>query len=158
MTERTLIIIKPDAVQRHLVGRIMTRFEEKGLQLVAAKLLHISEDMAREHYAEHEGRPFFEPAVRFMSAAPSLVMILQGEGVINMARKMIGSTFGFEAAAGTIRGDFGRSERYNLIHGSDSSESAKKEIEMFFAPDEILEYDLSDARWLHVKKRGGPKK
>jgi nucleoside-diphosphate kinase len=85
-------------------------------------------------------------------------MILQGEGVINMARKMIGSTFGFEATAGTIRGDFGRSERYNLVHGSDNSESAKKEIEMFFAPDEILEYDLSDARWLYVRKRGGPKK
>jgi len=157
MIERTLIIIKPDAVQRHLAGRIITRFEEKGLQLVAAKLLHISEDTARQHYAAHEDQPFFEPAVKFMSAAPSLAMIWQGESVINMSRKMIGSTFGFEAAAGTIRGDFGRSERYNLIHGSDSHESAEKEIGMFFAPDEILDYDLSDARWLYVQ-RGRPKK
>ena len=157
MIERTLIIIKPDAVQRHLAGRIITRLEEKGLQLVAAKLLHISEDMARQHYAAHEDQPFFEPAVKFMSAAPSLAMIWKGESVINMSRKMIGSTFGFEAVAGTIRGDFGRSERYNLIHGSDSHESAEKEIGMFFAPEEILDYDLSDARWLYVQ-RGLPKK
>jgi len=157
MIERTLIIIKPDAVQRHLAGRIITRFEEKGLQLVAAKLLHISEDMARQHYAAHKDQPFFEPAVKFMSAAPSLAMIWKGESVINMSRKMIGSTFGFEAVAGTIRGDFGRSERYNLIHGSDSHESAEKEIGMFFAPEEILDYDLSDARWLYVQ-RGRPKK
>ena len=157
MTERTLIIIKPDAVQRHLAGRIIVRFEEKGLQLVAAKLVQITEEMARRHYAAHEGKPFFEAAVKFMSAAPSLAMIWRGEGVIDMSRKMMGSTFGFDAAAGTIRGDFGRSERYNLIHGSDSHESAEKEIGMFFAPEEILDYDLSDARWLYVQ-RGRPKK
>ena len=157
MTERTLIIIKPDAVQRHLAGRIIVRFEEKGLQLVAAKLVQITEEMARRHYPAHEDKPFFEPAVKFMSAAPSLVMTWQGEGVINMSRKMIGSTFGFDAVAGTIRGDFGRSERYNLIHGSDSPESAEKEIEMFFAPNEILDYEFSDARWLCVQ-RGGPRK
>ncbi len=152
MTERTLVIIKPGGVQRHLAGRIITRVEEKGLQLVAAKLVHISEDMARQHYAAHKDEPFFEPAVKFMSAAPSLVMIWQGDGVINMSRKMIGSTLGFDAVAGTIRGDFGRSERYNLIHGSDSPESAEKEIKMFFAPDEVLDYEFSDDRWLYVKK------
>ncbi len=157
MIERTLIIVKPDAVQRHLAGRIITRFEEKGLQFVAVKLMQITEEMARRHYAAHKDQPFFEPAVRFMSAAPSLVMIWQGESVINMSRKMIGSTFGFDAVAGTIRGDFGRSERYNLIHGSDSPESAEKEIEMFFEPDEILDYEFSDARWLYVQ-RGGPKR
>ena len=157
MTERTLIIIKPDGVQRHLVGRITARFEEKGLQLVAVKLVQMTEEMARQHYAAHENKPFFEPAVKFMSASPSLVMIWQGEGVINMSRKMIGNTFGFDAVAGTIRGDFGRSERYNLIHGSDSPESAEKEIEMFFAPNEILDYEFSDARWLCVQ-RGGPRK
>ena len=157
MTERTLIITKPDAVQRHLAGRIIARFEEKGLQLVAVKLVQITEEMARQHYAAHKDRPFFGPAVKFMSAAPSLVMIWQGEGVINMSRKMIGNTFGFDAVAGTIRGDFGRSERYNLIHGSDSPEAAEKEIKMFFAPDEILDYEFSDARWLYVP-RSGPKK
>ncbi len=157
MTERTLIIIKPDGVQRHLAGRIIARFEEKGLQFLAAKLAHISEDMARRHYAAHKDQPFFEPAVKFMSAAPSLVMIWRGEGVISMSRKMMGSTFGFDALPGTIRGDFGRSERYNLIHGSDSPESAEEEIKMFFAPDEILDYEFSDARWLYVK-RVGPNK
>ena len=157
MTERTLIIIKPDGVQRHLAGRIIARFEEKGLQLVAAKLVHISEDMARQHYAAHKDKPFFEPAVKFMSASPSLAMIWSGESAINMSRKMMGSTFGFDALPGTIRGDFGRSERYNLIHGSDSPESAEKEIGMFFAPEEILDYEFSDARWLYVK-RDGPKK
>ena len=157
MAERTLIIIKPDGVQRHLAGRIITRFEEKGFQLVAAKLVQISEQMARHHYAAHEGKSFFEPAVKFMSASPSFVMIWEADGIIDMSRKMMGNTFGFDALPGTIRGDFGRSERYNLIHGSDSPESAEKEIEMFFSPDEILDYEFSDAGWLRVKG-GGPKK
>lgn len=152
MTERTLIIIKPDGVQRHLAGRIIARFEDKGLQLVAARLVQISEETARRHYAAHEGKPFFEPAVKFVSSSPSLVMVWQGEGVIEMARKMVGSTFGFEALPGTIRGDFGRSERYNLIHGSDSPESAEAEIKMFFKPDEILDYEFSDSDWLYVKR------
>lgn len=157
MAERTLIIIKPDAVQRHLAGRIITRFEEKGFRLVAVKLVHISEQMARRHYAAHEGKPFFEPAVKFMSSSPSLVMIWEADGIIDMSRKMVGSTFGFDAMPGTIRGDFGRSERFNLIHGSDSPESAEREIEMFFSPDEILDYEFSDVDWLRVKG-GGPKK
>jgi nucleoside-diphosphate kinase len=157
MAERTLIIIKPDAVQRHLTGRIIARFEDKGFQLVAVKLVQISKQMARLHYAAHEGKPFFEPAVKFMSSSPSLVMIWQADGIIDMSRKMIGETFGFDAGPGTIRGDFGRSERYNLIHGSDSSESAEKEIEMFFSPDEILDYEFSDIDWLRVKG-GGPKR
>ncbi len=152
MAQRTLIIIKPDGVQRHLAGRIITRFEQKGFKLVAAKLVQICEETARRHYAAHEGKPFFEPAVKFMSAAPSLVMIWEADDIINMSRKMMGSTFGFDALPGTIRGDFGRSERYNLIHGSDSPESAEKEIGMFFSPDEILDYELSDDRWLYVKK------
>lgn len=152
MPERTLIIIKPDGVQRRLIGRIIARFEDKGLKLVAAKLIHISEELARRHYAAHEGKPFFEPAVKFMSASPSLVMVWQAEEVIDMTRKMMGKTFGFDALPGTIRGDFGRSERYNLIHGSDSPESAEKEISMFFAPDEVLDYEFSDADWLRVKR------
>ncbi|MEA3225250.1 MAG: nucleoside-diphosphate kinase [Planctomycetota bacterium] len=157
MTERTLIIIKPDGVQRRLAGRIIARFEDKGLQLVAAKLVQISEDMARRHYAAHKDKPFFEPAVKFVSSSPSLAMIWQGDGVINMSRKMIGGTFGFDALPGTIRGDFGRSERYNIIHGSDSPKSAEEEIKMFFKPDEILDYEFSDAPWLYVKK-ARPKK
>lgn len=157
MAERTLIIIKPDAVQRHLAGRIIARFESKGLKLVAAKFMRISEELARRHYAAHRDKPFFEPAVTFMSSAPSLLMVWEADGVVDMARKMIGSTFGYDAQPGTIRGDFGCSQRYNLIHGSDSSESAEKEIGLFFTPDEIVNYNLADSPWLY-SPRLGPKK
>jgi nucleoside-diphosphate kinase len=157
MAERTLIIIKPDAVQRHLAGGIIARFESKGIKLVAAKFLQIPEELARRHYAAHRDKPFFEPAVTFMSSAPSLLMVWQADGVVDMARKMIGSTFGYDAQPGTIRGDFGCSQRYNLIHGSDSPESAEKEINLFFKPEELVDYNLADACWLY-SPRLGPKK
>jgi nucleoside-diphosphate kinase len=114
MTERTLIIIKPDAVQRQLMGKILTRFEEKGLKVVAAKFMHISQELARKHYAVHEGKPFFEGVVRYLSSAPVLVLVLEAEGVIAMSRKLMGETFGNEATPGTIRGDFGACRGYNL--------------------------------------------
>jgi nucleoside-diphosphate kinase len=157
MAERTLIIIKPDAVQRHLAGRIIARFESKGLKLVAAKFVQIPEGLARRHYAAHQDKPFFEPAVTFMSSSPSLLMVWEADGAVDMARKMIGSTFGYEAQPGTIRGDFGCSQRYNLIHGSDSPESAEKEIELFFRPEELVDYNLADAPWLY-SPRLSPKK
>ena len=157
MTERTLIIIKPDAIQRHLAGQIILRLERKGLKLVAAKCMRIPVELVRRHYAAHRNKPFFAPAVKFMTSAPSLVMIWEADGCIDIVRKMIGSTFGYEAQPGTIRGDFGCSQRYNLIHGSDSSESALDEIKMFFESDEIVDYELSDASWLY-SKRIGPKK
>jgi len=147
--ERTLIIIKPDGMQRHLIGLILTRFEQKGLQLVAARLMHISESLARRHYAVHEGKPFFEGVVRYLSSSPSLVMVWQGPGAIQIARKLMGPTFGCDAEPGNIRGDFGCSRGYNLIHGSDSPESAKYEIELYFKPEEIVKYDFSDAAWLY---------
>jgi nucleoside-diphosphate kinase len=149
MMERTLIIIKPDGMQRHLIGFILTRFEQKGIQLVAAKLMRISESLARRHYAVHEGKPFFEGVVRYLSSSPSLVMVWQGPGAIQIARKLMGPTFGCDAEPGTIRGDFGCSRGYNLIHGSDSPESAKYEIELYFKPEEIVKYDFSDAAWLY---------
>ncbi|MHC4508114.1 MAG: nucleoside-diphosphate kinase [Planctomycetota bacterium] len=149
MAERTLIIIKPDAVQRHLAGRIIARLERKGLKLVAAKLMQIPEEVARRHYAAHRDRPFFEPAVKFMTSAPSLLMVWEADGIVDMARKIIGSTLGYDAQPGTIRGDFGCSQRYNLIHGSDSPESAEKEIALFFTPDEIIDYNLVDSPWLY---------
>jgi len=136
MTERTLIIIKPDAVQRQLMGKIITRFEEKGLKIVAAKFMQISDELARKHYAVHEGKPFFEGVVGFLSASPSLVMVLQAEGVINMTRKLMGKTFGNEAEPGTIRGDFGACRGYNLVHGSDCPETAAYEIGLYFKPKE----------------------
>ncbi|MBN2313233.1 MAG: nucleoside-diphosphate kinase [Sedimentisphaerales bacterium] len=152
MTERTLVIIKPDGVQRHLVGEIISRFERKGLKLVAAKLMLIPEALARRHYAAHQGKPFFEPAVTFMASSPSLLMVWEADGVIDIVRKMLGSTFGYDAQPGTLRGDFGCSQRYNLVHGSDSPPSARNEINLFFTPDEIIDYELSDARWLYSKK------
>lgn len=149
MAERTLIIIKPDAVQRQLIGRIISRFEDKGLKIVAAKLMQISEALARKHYAVHEGKPFFEGVVGYMSSSPVLVMVLEADGVIGMARKLMGKTFGNEAEPGTIRGDFGASRGYNLVHGSDSPDSAAYEIALYFAPDEVIDYDLNNKDWLY---------
>ena len=149
MAERTLIIIKPDGVQRHLAGEIISRFEKKGLKLVAAKFMQISRDLAERHYAVHKDKPFFEGVVEYISSSPSLVMVWEADGVIDMARKMMGATFGYEAEAGTIRGDYSCSRGYNLIHGSDSSESAEYEIGLYFSDDEIVDYSFSDADWLY---------
>ena len=149
MAERTLIIIKPDGIQRHLAGQIITRLERKGFKLVAAKFMQIPEELARRLYAVHQGKTFFERAVKYISSAPSLVMVWEADGIINMVRKMMGDTFGYDAQPGTIRGDFSCSRRYNLIHGSDSPESAQHEIELFFTQDEMTGYELSDAHWLY---------
>jgi len=151
MAERTLVIIKPDCIQRHLAGEIIGRFEKKGFKLVAAKFMQISEELARQVYAVHQGKPFFEGLVKFLSSAPVLVMVWEAEDVIDMARKMMGATFGYDAEPGTIRGDFSCSKRYNLIHGSDSAESAEREIKLFFRSDEIVDYKLTDSDWLYGK-------
>lgn len=149
MIERTLIILKPDAVQRHLMGRIVSRFEDKGLKIVAAKFVRISQATARKHYAVHEGKPFFEGVVRYLSSCPVLVMVLEADGVIAMARRLMGKTFGNEAEPGTIRGDFGASRGFNLVHGSDSPESASYEIGLYFKPEDIIDYRLADSDWLY---------
>lgn len=151
MVERTLIIIKPDGIHRHLAGEIIGRFEKKGAKIVAAKFMQISEGLARQLYAVHQGKPFFEGLVKYLSSAPILIMVWEAEGVIDMARKMMGATFGYEAEPGTIRGDFSCSRGYNLIHGSDSPKSAEQEINLFFNPDEIINYKLADADWLSGK-------
>ncbi len=149
MPERTLIILKPDAVQRQLVGELISRFERKGFQLAAARFMQIPEDLARRHYAVHEGKPFFEGVVKYLASAPVLVMVWQAEGVIAMARKLMGATFGFDAEPGTIRGDYGSSMRFNLVHGSDSPESAEYEIGLYFKPEEIVDYQLTNSHWLY---------
>lgn len=151
MAERTLIIVKPDGVQRHVVGEIISRFEKKGFKLVAAKFIQIPEELARKHYAVHEGKPFFEGVVKYLSSSPSMAMVFEADGVIDMARKMMGATFGYDAESGTIRGDFSCSRGYNLIHGSDSPESAAFEIPLYFTEKEIAEYDLADEKWLYGK-------
>ena len=151
MAERTLVMIKPDCMQRHLAGEVIGRFENKGFKLAAAKFMRISEDLARQLYAVHQGKPFFEGLVKYLSSAPVLLMVWEAEGVIAMTRKMMGATFGYDAEPGTIRGDFSCSKGYNLVHGSDSVESAEREIKIFFRPDEIVDYELTDSDWLYGK-------
>ncbi len=147
--QRTLIICKPDAVQRQLMGSIITRFEQRGLQLVAAKFMRISPELAARHYGEHREKPFYPGLVQYMTSDPVLVMVWQGDDVISIARAMMGATFANNAAPGTIRGDFGCAPgTFNLIHGSDSPESAAREIELFFAPEEICDYQMATGPWL----------
>jgi len=149
MDERTLIIIKPDCIQRHLVGQIISRLERRGFKLVAAKFIHVSEELANKLYIVHRDRSFLRGLVKFISSSPSLVMVWEADGIIDIVRRMIGATFGRDAEPGTIRGDFSCAQRYNLIHGSDSSESAKYEIDLFFKPEEIVEYELTNAHWIY---------
>ena len=150
--ERTLIVLKPDAVQRRLLGALIARFERKGLKIVAMKMLRVSDDLARRMYAPHEGKDFYEPLLAFITASPVVAMVLEGKGAIGVCRAMLGSTFGPDAAPGTIRGDYGMSMRYNLVHGSDSPEAARREIALFFRDEEIVDYDLAEARWLYARR------
>lgn len=147
--ETTLIILKPDAVQRGFVGRVISRFEDKGFQIAAAKLMQITSEVASVHYEAHKGKPFYEGLVRFMTSKPVVVLALRGRNAIAVARKMMGATFGSNAEPGTIRGDLGLSNSYNLIHGSDSPEAAQRELGLFFKPDELLEYDRSMDAWIY---------
>ncbi|NLX20335.1 MAG: nucleoside-diphosphate kinase [Phycisphaerae bacterium] len=146
--ERTLIILKPDCVQRRLIGRVIQRFEEKGLSIAAMKLMQISRSLAERHYAVHEGKPFYPGLIEYITAGPVVVMVVAGPRAIAVCRKLMGKTFGFEAEPGSIRGDFGASTTYNLVHGSDSVESAATEIALYFEPDQILGDRLPDAAWI----------
>jgi nucleoside-diphosphate kinase len=135
VTERTLVLIKPDAVQRQLVGEIIGRIERKGLTISALELRHVSQDLATRHYAEHEGKPFFEPLLKFITSGPVVAAIVEGPRAIAAFRQLAGGTDPVEKAIpGTIRGDFGLETQFNLVHGSDSIESAKREIGLWF-PD-----------------------
>ncbi|UCG32193.1 MAG: nucleoside-diphosphate kinase [Phycisphaerales bacterium] len=145
--ERTLIILKPDAVQRGLLGRIIARFEDKGLVPAGMKLMHFSRDLAKRLYAVHEGKPFHPGLIEYITSGPVVVMALAGPRAIEVARKLMGKTFGYEAEPGTIRGDFGLSTTYNLVHGSDSPENAAAEIALFFRPEELLKYDRATSPW-----------
>jgi len=146
--ERTLVLLKPDALQRRLVGPILARFEAKGLKIVGMKLLHVSRDLAERHYAEHVGKPFYGELVSFITSAPVIALVVEGSRAIEAMRGLMGKTNPLDAAPGTIRGDFGLSVGMNLVHGSDSPASAAREIPLFFAPHEILSYPLADAAWL----------
>lgn len=145
--ERTLIILKPDCTHRRLIGRILQRFEDKGMTIAAMKLMQISKELAGKHYAPHEGKPFYPGLIEYITSGPVVVMVLAGPNVITVARKMMGKTFGFEAEPGTIRGDFGMSKTFNLIHGSDAPESAETEIALYFQSGELLNYTTCGDAW-----------
>ena len=154
--ETTLIILKPDAVQRGLMGRIIARFEDKGLQVVGCKLMQISQQLAATHYEAHQSKGFYPGLVRFMTSAPVLVMAVRGIGAITICRNMMGATFGSKAAPGTIRGDFGVSNSFNLIHGSDSPEAAQRELSLFFKAGEVVEYPRAVEQWVYDSSGGKP--
>jgi nucleoside-diphosphate kinase len=147
--QRTLVFLKPDAVQRRLVGRIVARIEEKGFQIVGMKLVHLTEEFARRHYAAHKGKDFYEPLVRYTVSGPVVAMVLEGKNAVEVMRKMMGSTFGSDSPPGTLRGDFALSNRYNLIHGSDSPQSAEQEIARFFRPEELVSHPAEALRWIY---------
>jgi nucleoside-diphosphate kinase len=146
--ERTLILAKPDAVQRGLVGDIIARLERRGLQIVALKLMQVTTALAHEHYKEHQGKPFYAGLIDYITSCPVVAMVVQGPRAVDVARATIGATDPLAAAPGTIRGDFGLTDGRNLVHGSDSAASAAREVALFFQPDELLDYSRSCETWI----------
>lgn len=147
--ERTFVMIKPDAVQRGLIGEIISRLERKGLKIVAMKMLNVDRDLAERHYAEHREKPFFQSLVDYITSGPVVAMVVEGKNAVKVVRTLVGATNPQEALPGTIRGDFGMDIGRNVIHASDSLESAEREISLFFKPEEIIEYRRIDEDWLY---------
>jgi nucleoside-diphosphate kinase len=148
VNERTLVLIKPDGVQRLLTGRILARYEDRGLKLVALKLIHVSADLAEQHYDVHRAKPFFRGLVDFITSAPLVAAVLEGSNAIAVVRAMNGATRPHEAAPGSIRGDFALETAQNLVHASDSTENAASEIALWFDPSEVLAYEREIDRWV----------
>lgn len=146
--ERTLIILKPDAVQRLLVGPLLTRFEQRGLKLVGLKLVQVSDELARRHYAVHEGKPFFDGLIQYITSGPVVVLAAQGPNAIAAVRSTVGATRPHEAAPGTIRADFGLTVGRNLVHASDGPDTARDELALWFAPGELLDFDRAVDAWI----------
>jgi nucleoside-diphosphate kinase len=146
--ERTLIIIKPDAVQRGLIGEIIRRFESHGLRIAGMKFIQVSQELASRHYAEHEGKKFYEGLINYITSAPVVVMALEGSEAVAIARNTIGKTKPVDSQPGTIRGDFGMEVGRNLVHGSDSVESAQREISLWFQPSELVDWQRDVDRWI----------
>lgn len=149
MIQKSFVMMKPDAVSRRLMGKILSRFEEKGLQVIGLKLMQIDEELAKTHYGEHADKPFFEGLVEYITSSPSLAMVIKGEDAISTIRKMVGATNPLEADVGTIRGDFAMDTGRNIIHASDSPESAEREINLFFDEEEICDYSIVDNIWIY---------
>ena len=146
--QRTLVILKPDCVQRRLIGQILSRFEAKGLVPAALKLIQVDRALVEKHYAEHKERPFFGGLIDFLTGGPVIVGVLSGPDAVPVVRKMLGKTNGAESDPGTIRGDFSNSKQNNLVHGSDSPENAEQEIALWFKADELVSYQATDAAWI----------
>jgi len=144
LLQKTLIILKPDAVKRGLIGKILARFEEKGIKIVAMKMVQLNKEILEKHYAEHKGKPFYEGLVSFMQSGPVVLAVLEGFNAIEVVRKMVGATNGREAEPGTIRGDYSMSQQNNLIHASADTSVAEREIKLFFKEDEILDYEANE--------------
>ncbi|MCF3941641.1 nucleoside-diphosphate kinase [Oceanobacillus alkalisoli] len=147
--EKTFLMVKPDGVQRNLIGEIVQRFEKKGFKLAGAKLMQVSNELAEQHYGEHKEKPFFGELVEFITSGPVFAMVWEGENVIATARNMMGKTNPSEAAPSTIRGDYGITVGKNIIHGSDSPESGEREVKLFFDESELITYDKADTTWIY---------
>lgn len=147
--QRTYVMVKPDGVQRNLVGEVISRLEQRGLKLVALKMYTITEDIARTHYAEHISKPFFKSLVDFITSGPSVSMVVEGKNAVAVIRAMVGATDPQKAPAGTIRGDFGLETGRNIVHASDSVESAHREIAIHFSTSELVDYTRIDEQWLY---------
>ena len=146
--EQTLVLLKPDSIQRALAGEVISRLERRGLKFVAMKLMKVSEELANRHYGEHVGKPFFDGLVKFITSSPIVAMVVEGENAVEVVRNTVGATNPTQAAAGTIRGDLGLTIGMNLIHASDSLESSKREIDIFFQSDEIVDYERNVDAWI----------
>jgi nucleoside-diphosphate kinase len=151
MSERTFVMVKPDGVQRGLIGEIVSRFEDRGLKMVGGKFMQISKELAHDHYGEHEGKPFFDGLVDFITSGPVFAMVWEGQDATQQVRRMMGETDPAESAPGTIRGDFGLDLGRNVIHGSDHEDEGanEREIDLFFDEDELVDYEAIDAEWLY---------
>src|SRR5262245_51251261 len=145
--ERTLILLKPDCVQRRLMGRVIARFEEKGLNIIAMKMMRVTPALAKQHYAEHVSKPFYPALEGFITGGPIVAAVVEGLEAIRVVREMLGATSGLKAAPGTIRGDYSASRQMNLVHGSDDPESAKREIALYFRDDELCAYEPTITPW-----------
>jgi nucleoside-diphosphate kinase len=146
--EKTLVLLKPDCVQRRLVGTLLQRFEQKGLRLTALKLVQPTRQLAEQHYAVHKGKPFYDSLLTFLTSGPTVAVVLEGREAVQVVRDMMGKTDGAKSPPGTIRGDYGISVQNNLIHGSDSTDNAKIEMALWFKPEEIVTYQSVDNAWV----------
>src|SRR6267378_3702052 len=146
--QRTLILLKPDCVQRRLIGALIQRFEHKGLRLVAMKFVQPSRELAEKHYAVHKGKPFYDSLLSFLTSGPTVAIVWEGREAVAVARALMGPTDGTKAPPATIRGDFALSVQNNLVHGSDSPENARAEIALWFRPEELINYEPADKNWI----------